>query len=144
MYSLPSLHGTLTMTNGCYCCAKLILPELGLKLLLLFANVICLFLTIDMVYLSILLVLVAWDYRIFLIFVAGFNSTLRQGNITHHEYIQVNYTRKLTVYVEFFCFFYGCLIAAPSHTGWKGKGCWIKPDCPIWRESGRWKWRTSP
>lgn len=25
----------------------------------------------------------------FLSFIAGFNSTLRQGNVTHHEYIQV-------------------------------------------------------
>lgn len=28
-------------------------------------------------------------YLWFLLFFAGFNSTLRQGNITHHEYIQV-------------------------------------------------------
>lgn len=38
-----------------------------------------------------------------IIYVTGFNSTLRQGNITHHEYIQVFYT---------FVF----IPASPSHT----------------------------
>lgn len=74
---------------------------------------------------------------------AGFNTTLRQGNITHHEYIQVRCS----------CLFHfslyweenksSMLFDIPLHVGWKGKRCWVKPDCPFWRESGRRKWRAS-
>lgn len=33
---------------------------------------------------------------------AGFNSTLRQGNVTHHEYIQVLHNLNFTVQVGFY------------------------------------------
>ena len=82
--------------------------------------------------------------------VTGFNSTLRQGNITHHEYIQVCFC------LSFFFFGRELLIIFVSWThlyflevllfnaGWKGKRCWIEPDCSIWGESCWRKWRASP
>lgn len=68
-------------------------------------------------------------YLWFLPFFAGFNSTLRQGNITHHEYIQVGVALACVLLIRLFLFIVSK--AVMMNVGWKGKRCWVKSNCFI-------------
>ncbi len=94
----------------------------------------------------------------------GFNSTLRQGNITHHEYIQVLVHGKpcycicCKLNVELFClqnWFMQCecvvlyngtrLVSKywGSFAGWKRTRCGVESNCCIWSQSGLRQWRAN-
>lgn len=63
---------------------------------------------------------------------AGFNSTLRQGNITHHEYIQVLLLLFFHIIIlpkqkhNFFFFF-----LKKNCEGWKGERCRAESDSSV-------------